>query len=53
MTEDSVIPALGDEALRGTPDERINEIALAIKREPLKFVAIAAVVGFALALAIR
>jgi hypothetical protein len=31
----------------------LDEIALAITREPLKFVAIAAVVGFALALAIR
>jgi hypothetical protein len=53
MADEPVIPAVGDEALRGTPQERVDEIARAIQREPLKFAAIAAVVGFALALAVR
>jgi hypothetical protein len=46
----TVIPTVGDEALRGTPRECVDEIARAIQREPLKFIGIAAIVGFALCL---
>jgi hypothetical protein len=53
MAEEPLIPAVGEEALRGTPQERIDEMARAIQREPLKFVFIAAIVGFAVALAVR
>jgi hypothetical protein len=51
--DEPVIPAVADEAIKGTPQERVDEIVRAIQREPLKFIAIAAVVGFALALAVR
>jgi len=51
--DEPVIPAVADEALRGTPQEHVDEIARAIRREPLKFIAIAALVGFALALVAR
>lgn len=53
MANEPVIPAVANEALRGTPQERVDEIARAFQREPLKFVAIAVLVGFVLALAVR
>jgi hypothetical protein len=53
MADEPIIPAVGDEALRGTPQQRVDEIARAIQRAPLKFVSIAAIVGFAVALAVR
>ena len=47
------VPSMVEEAIKGTPEERVDEIARAIQREPWMSLAIAAVVGFVLALVVR
>ncbi len=47
---ESVLEATIAEAVKGTPEERVDEISRAMRREPLKFIGIAALVGFTLAL---
>ncbi len=48
--EESFVEATVAEAVKGPAEERVDEIARAIRREPLKFIGIAALVGFVLAL---
>ncbi len=48
--EEPFVEATIVEAIKGTSEERVDEIARAIRLEPLKFIGIAALVGFTLAL---
>ncbi len=47
---ESALEATIAEAIKGASEERVDEISRAIRREPLKFIGIAALVGFTLAL---
>ncbi len=48
--EDPFVEATIAETIKGTSEERVDEIFRAIRQEPLKFMGIAALVGFTLAL---
>jgi len=48
--EEPFVEAVVAEAVKGPAEERVDEIARAIRHEPLKFIGIAALVGFVLAL---
>ncbi len=47
---ESALEATIAEAIKGASEERVDEISRAIRQEPLKFIGIAALVGFTLAL---
>ncbi len=48
--EEPFVEATVAEAVKGPSEERVDEIARAIRREPLKLIGIAALVGFVAAL---
>ena len=47
--KESVATGTAAEALKGIPSDRVDEIARAIHREPLKYIAISAAVGLVVA----
>ncbi len=50
--EEPFVEAAVAEAVKGPAKERVDQIARSIRREPLKFIGIAALMGFMLALAV-
>ncbi len=52
VMQESAVEATLAEAVKGVTEKRVNELARAIQLQPLEFVAVAALAGFVLALAL-